>query len=149
MPPRRAWRKPTLRKLGEGSGGPRGRAETQGSPQAHARARTGTHTTTLHTCPLHTLRLGEGITGRSRRQGLAVSPAAPLQRLAQQAAAPAGPAQPRQGAALGEWGKRGVSPAAPRAEGRGGARPWGRGRSAYKIALRTGINKPCQATLAL
>lgn len=91
---------------------------------------------------------GGGVEGRSGSPGLAVPPAAPLQRLAQQAAAPARPAQPRQGAAARGTGERGVSPAALGAEGRGGARPWGRGPGAYKIALRPDINKPCQATLS-
>lgn len=102
-----------------------------------------THNHSVHTRPQRTPRPLEGIAGRSHSSGLAVLPAAPLQRLAQQAAAPARPAQPRLGAVWGEPGKGVCPPAAQGAEGRGGARPWGRGPGAYKIALRPDINKSC------
>lgn len=91
-------------------GATRPRRDT-GSLHAHARALTGTHTTTGCT-HVHCARRGPrggGVEGRSGSRGLAVPPAAPLQRLAQQAAAPARPAQPRQGAAAREPGK-GVCP---------------------------------------
>lgn len=130
-----------LRKLQEGDGG-------HAAAQRHKEARRHTHERarehSLHTRPQRTRPL-EGIAGRSHSSGLAVPPAAPLQRLAQQAAAPARPVQPSPG-----WVQRGASPgkgcvppAAQGAEGRGGARPWGRGPGAYKIALRPDINKSC------
>lgn len=91
----------------------------------------------------------EGTQSRTAARARRPLPAAPLQRLAQQAAAPAGSrrAQPQLGRARRrEREKRrggGVCPGCelgPGGSGRGEAR--GRGRGAYKVAVLAGINKP-------
>lgn len=126
--------------------------DTTESVCTRARARTSTpRYYSVGTRPLHTPRSREGITGRSRRLSPAVSPVASLQRLAQQAAAPARPAQPRQGAARGGR-EKGVCPCPLLRweqrvwEGRG---PGGGAPAPIKSPYaRTDINKPCQATLS-
>lgn len=153
MPPRRVWRRKTLRKLLGYGGHAVAQRDTRKSActrtSAHGNAHGNTHYHSVHTRPLHTPRSRE-ITGRSRRPGLAVSPDAPLQRLAQQAAAPAGPAQPSLGAARGGRGK-GVCPRPLLRwerrvwEGRG---PGGVAQAPIKSPYGTDINKPCQSTLS-
>lgn len=139
MPPRRVWRRKTLRKLLGYGGHAVAQRDTRKSACTRTSAHGNTHYHSVHTLPLHTPRSRE-ITGRSRRPGLAVSPDAPLQRLAQQAAAPAGPAQPSLGAARGGRGK-GVCPRPLLRwerrvwEGRG---PGGVAQAPIKIALRHG-----------
>lgn len=113
----------------------------------------------MHTRPLHTPR--PRLSGRRRgpQRGTAAGtgrplPAAPLLRLAQQAAAPTGArrAQPQHSPArrgereerLGGGSGRGVCPRCALGPGREGAGrgAGGRGRGAYKIVLLRGINKP-------
>lgn len=119
LPPRRAWRGQTLRKLGGDGGHAVGQRDTRKSASTRTGAHGNIHYHSVHTRPRHTPRSRDQITGRSGRPGLgglgrawaglAVSPDAPLQRLAQQAAAPARPAQPRQGA-VGAGRGKGVCP---------------------------------------
>lgn len=130
-------------------GATRPRRDT-GSLHAHARALTGTHTTTGCT-HVHCARRGPR-RGGGRREERQPGPGSPSRRAPAKACATGGgssPPRPAQAGCSGEGtGERGVSPAALGAEGRGGARPWGRGPGAYKITLRPDINKPCQATLS-
>lgn len=127
---------------------------------AHMPTREHTDAPPGHTRPPHPRRLWP--CERRRRQPSRTAagagrplPAAPLQRLAQQAAAPAGarrallrpgPARPGAlagaGRAPGRRERQGVCPRRVRVpEGRGGASA-GRGRGVYKVARRPGINKP-------
>lgn len=130
------------RRLGnsEAMGATRSGRETQGSPQAHARARTGTYTTTPYT---HVRRTRQGPETRSQggAAGRAWAGLGGLGSLSRRAPAKAcatgggsNPPRPAQAGCSGSRaGERGVSPspAALGAEGLGGARPWGRGPGAY------------------
>ena len=131
------------------------RMHTHERAQAHAPAHKripGAHTPAAH-AEAPAFRTKEGTAepnGCGDRRPL---PAAPLLGLAQQAAAPAGArrALPQHGQGrprereerpLGGSGEGCVPAASWAREGGGGARRGGRGRSAYKIALLRGINKP-------
>lgn len=134
-----------LRKLQEGDGG-------HAAAQRHKEARRHTHERAReHTQPLvaHTSAAHAAAPRGDCREEPQLGPGSPSRRAPAKACAtgggssPPSPAQPRLGAARCEPGKGVCPPAAQGAEGRGGARPWGRGPGAYKIALRPDINKSC------
>lgn len=111
--------------------------------RTHKRLRRAGHTRPLHRPRTRTRKV---LQSRPTTRAPMPLPAAPLRRLAQQAAAPVGarralpqPSPARPGGGIGE----GVCPGCvrgPRGSGRGEAR--GRGRGAYKVALRRDVNKP-------
>lgn len=144
VPPRRAWRGQRLRKLPGYGGHAVAQRDTRKSACTRTSAHRNTHYHSVHTRPLHTPRTREEITGRSRRPGLgSLSRRAPAKACATGGgSSPPRPArvQREAGGCGGGRRERGVSPspAALGAEGLGGARSWGRGPGAYKIALPHG-----------
>lgn len=140
MPPRRAWRGQRLRKL-TGYRGPRGHAERHNGVRMHTRTSAHKHASLLlggHTSAAHA-----AVPRGNHREEPQAGPCSLSGRLPAKACATGGGSSPPRPAQAGcssrRAGERGVSlsPAALGAEGLGGARSWGRGPGAYKIALRT------------
>lgn len=136
LPPRRAWRGQTLRKLGGDGGHAVGQRDTRKSASTRTGAHGNIHYHSVHTRPPHTPGSRDQITGRSGRSGLgglgSLSRRAPAKACA--TGGGSNPPRPAQAGCSGSRaGERGVSPspAALGAEGLGGARPWGRGPGAY------------------
>lgn len=140
MPPRRVWRRKTLRKLLGYGGHAVAQRDTRKSACTRTRARTGTHTTTRCT-HVRCTRCGPerrsqgGAAGRAW-QSLHTRPCKGLRNRRRLQPAPPSPAWVQREAG----GEKGCVPvpccAGSRGSGRGEAR--GRGPGAYKIALRHG-----------